>query len=72
MTHVNSRAGRGLVSLVVPVFNEAQGIGVFYDRATRALMALDALDYELLFVDDGSRDGSYDQLRAFAACRSRQ
>lgn len=61
----------GLVSLVVPVFNEAQGIRTFYDRATAALEALDGLDYELIFIDDGSRDGSYDLLRGFAADNAR-
>ena len=57
----------GLVSLVVPVYNEAAVIGVFYERATRALSTLDGLSYEMLFVDDGSRDGSYQQLAKFAA-----
>ena len=57
----------GLVSLVVPVFNEAEVIGVFYERARRALAALNGLSYEILFVDDGSRDGSYQQLATFAS-----
>jgi polyisoprenyl-phosphate glycosyltransferase len=56
-----------LVSLVVPVYNESEVIGVFYDRATKALAALDGFDYEILFVDDGSRDNSYKQLAGFAA-----
>ncbi|MGE3956195.1 MAG: glycosyltransferase family 2 protein [Vicinamibacterales bacterium] len=71
MSSGNSRAGRALVSLVVPVFNEKQVIGVFYDRATRALAALPDMEYELLFVDDGSRDGSYDMLRGFADANPR-
>ena len=59
--------GSGMVSLVVPVYNEEEVIGVFYERATKALRALDGLAYELIFVDDGSRDTSYEQLAAFAA-----
>lgn len=60
-------AARGLVSVVVPVYNEAAVIGAFYDRATRALAALPGLDYEVVFVDDGSRDDSFDQLARFAS-----
>jgi glycosyltransferase involved in cell wall biosynthesis len=54
-----------LLSIVVPVYNEAEGIEVFYDRTTRMAESLE-LDHELVFVDDGSRDGSYDTLRAIA------
>ena len=59
--------GSGMVSLVVPVFNEEEVIGVFYERASKALRALEGMSYELIFVDDGSRDTSLAQLAAFAA-----
>jgi len=55
-----------MVSLVVPVFNEEAVIGAFYDRATRALASLEGYCYELVFVDDGSRDGTYERLARFA------
>ncbi|MEQ1574173.1 MAG: glycosyltransferase family 2 protein [Vicinamibacterales bacterium] len=55
-----------LLSVIVPVFNESQVIGIFYDRATRALAAIPGVTYELIFVDDGSSDDSYQQLTAFA------
>lgn len=71
MSSVSSRAGHGLLSLIVPVFNEAQVIGVFYERAAAALAAIDRLDYELIFIDDGSRDGSYETLCGFAAVNPR-
>ncbi|HXT70234.1 MAG TPA: glycosyltransferase family 2 protein [Vicinamibacterales bacterium] len=57
----------GLVSLVVPVFNEEEVIGVFYERASTALAAIPGMSYELIFIDDGSRDTSLKQLLAFAA-----
>jgi dolichol-phosphate mannosyltransferase len=56
-----------LVSVVVPVFNESEGIEAFYARATSALGAIGGCDYELLFVDDGSRDDSYRKLVRFSA-----
>jgi len=58
---------RGTVSLVVPVYNEQEVIATFYERASKAMAALDGFDYELVFIDDGSRDTSYEQLKAFAA-----
>lgn len=56
-----------LISVVVPVYNESEVIGTFYDRATGALARLEGFDYELVFVDDGSRDDSYEKLSLFAA-----
>ncbi len=47
------------LSIIVPVMNEEETIGVFVERLTRVLSALDdpAKDsYEILFVDDGSHD----------------
>ena len=54
------------VSLVVPVFNEVQVLDAFYDRATKALDAIEGTSYEIVFVDDGSQDGSFAKLAAFA------
>jgi dolichol-phosphate mannosyltransferase len=56
-----------LVSVVVPVYNESEVIGEFYRRATVAFSALNGVDYEILFVDDGSRDDSYHRLLGFAS-----
>jgi dolichol-phosphate mannosyltransferase len=55
-----------LISVVVPVFNEADGIRQFHTRASAAFKALAELDYEIIYVDDGSRDGSYEILREFS------
>jgi dolichol-phosphate mannosyltransferase len=55
-----------LVSLVVPVYNEAEVLSAFYARASSALKAIPGFDYEILFVDDGSADDSYRQLAEYA------
>jgi dolichol-phosphate mannosyltransferase len=55
-----------LISVVVPVYNEAEGIRHFHERATAAMKALADYEYELVYVDDGSRDDSYKIIRAFA------
>ena len=61
-----SVASRRLISVVVPVFNESEVLPTFYERATRALSALVGFDYEIVFVDDGSRDDSFQQLLQYA------
>ncbi len=56
------------VSLVVPVYNEQANLDEFF-RRTLAVMDGLALPYELIVVDDGSRDRSIDILKAWAARR---
>jgi dolichol-phosphate mannosyltransferase len=56
-----------LISIVVPVFNESEVIGVFYDRLKNTLDSLDELHHEIIFVDDGSTDDSYYKLTEMAS-----
>ena len=45
------------ISIVVPVYNEQPNIEKFYMEATKAAATLD-MDYEIIFVDDGSKDAT--------------
>jgi glycosyltransferase involved in cell wall biosynthesis len=45
------------VSVVIPLLNEEENIPILYDELTQTLQKTD-VDYELIFVDDGSRDSS--------------
>ena len=51
-----------LVSVVIPVYNEEESLGVLFARLYPALDALKR-SYEILFVDDGSADRSAAMLR---------
>jgi glycosyltransferase involved in cell wall biosynthesis len=53
---------RKSISIVVPVFNEAQGIEAFYDRVKKVVDSLSLASYQIVFVDDGSKDASYQKL----------
>ena len=46
------------LSLVVPVFNEVEAIGLFADRVTEVFAPHPGISVELVFVNDGSTDGS--------------
>ena len=54
------------LTITVPIFNEEQNIEPLYDK-TRAAMDELGLPWELVLVDDGSRDGSSAVLDAMAA-----
>lgn len=54
------------LSLVIPVFNEEENLPVLAEEIRRALGG-SAPAYEVLFVDDGSRDGSPVALQRLAA-----
>jgi polyisoprenyl-phosphate glycosyltransferase len=55
-----------MLSLVVPVFNETEVLPKLHERIT-AVMEKAGIDYELLLVDDGSRDGSWELMNALRA-----
>lgn len=52
-----------IVSVVIPVFNEARTLVDLHERLARTLKEL-GQPWEIVFVDDGSTDGSADILRA--------
>jgi len=51
-----------LVSIVIPAFNEIEVIDACYQRLTSVMANLDDFTYELIFVDDGSSDMTYERL----------
>ncbi len=53
------------LSLVIPVYNEAASLPLLYDAIEKALKPLKQ-KWEVIFVDDGSRDNSVDVLRSLA------
>jgi undecaprenyl-phosphate 4-deoxy-4-formamido-L-arabinose transferase len=53
---------RALVSIVIPVYDEEDVLARLFERLYPAMDAL-GVDYEVVLVDDGSRDGSAELLR---------
>jgi len=54
-----------MISIVAPVFDEEDVLQEFYERVTKVMAGVGE-PYEFVFVDDGSRDGSFKLLRDFA------
>jgi dolichol-phosphate mannosyltransferase len=54
-----------MISLVIPVYNEAESLEPLYAEI-KAVAAANNLDLEVLFIDDGSKDGSWERIRELA------
>ena len=52
--------GKKLISVCVPVFNEKENIENAYDRISAVMREMENYEYEIVFFDDGSTDGSGD------------
>lgn len=53
---------KSLVSVVVPFFNEEENVPLVAERIGQVFANLPEYDYECVFVNDGSTDGTRDQL----------
>ena len=62
-SHVNPRTPRASLSIVIPCFNEEEVLPLLERRLFETLQALSP-DWEVIFVDDGSTDGTYEALAA--------
>ena len=51
-----------LLSVVVPCFNEEPVLRAAHERLSQAVSAIEGFNYELIFVDDGSRDHTFEIL----------
>lgn len=56
---------KGKISIIVPCYNEQEALPLFYPEAVRVLESID-YDYELIFVNDGSKDDTLKVLKDLA------
>ena len=59
-----------LITVAVPVYNEQLNIQPLYVRTSAVLETLSAYDYEIVFFDDGSTDGTRKEIEAVCAADS--
>ncbi len=52
-----------LLSIVVPCYNEEEALPIFYEELMVTLRSMKGVEYEILFIDDGSTDGTLKILR---------
>lgn len=56
-----------LLSIVVPCYNEEEAIPIFYNEICKIREKMTSVDTELVFIDDGSKDGTLAELRKLRA-----
>ena len=44
-----------MISIVTPVYNEEGNVVYFHDEVTKVMKGVD-MDYEIIYVNDGSKD----------------
>lgn len=54
-----------MISLIVPCYNEQEALPVFYEEVTKVASKL-SQDYEIIFIDDGSKDETLSKLKLLA------
>ena len=55
-----------LLSVIVPCYNEQESLPYFYKEIKKVEKKMDYVDFEYIFVNDGSKDKTLDILRDFA------
>lgn len=55
-----------LLSVIVPCYNEQESLPYFYKEIKKVEKEMDYVDFEYIFVNDGSKDKTLDILRDFA------
>ncbi|MBF0553532.1 MAG: glycosyltransferase family 2 protein [Nitrospirae bacterium] len=56
-----------VISIILPSYNDCEIIGPYHKAITDLLVSQDRYDWELIYVDDGSTDGSVEFLKELAS-----
>lgn len=59
------------ISIVVPCYNEESVLFLFYEEMRQVMDAMDYIEFELIFVDDGSKDNTLSKILEIKGMDSR-
>lgn len=54
------------ITVIVPCYNEEQSLHYYYQEMSRVMALMNTYDFELLFVNDGSKDQTLDIIKELA------
>ena len=60
------KMGKKLLSIIIPCYNEEKTVETIYVAITDTMDMLPQYDYEILFVNDGSKDNTLNKLNGCA------
>ena len=55
------------ISVIVPCFNEQESLPFFYEEINKVSKQMNALSFEFIFVDDGSKDSTLSVIKEYAS-----
>lgn len=61
----------GKISIVVPCYNEEETIPIFFKETSKVIANMKDAEFEILFIDDGSTDGTLSELKKLSAIDGR-
>jgi len=70
MMMIDGHGERPTVTIITPVYNEEKGIDIWEETVSRVLLSRQDVVFRVLFVDDGSADGSWKKIEAICARNS--
>ena len=59
----NKKTSENTISLIVPCYNEESNVEPFHKEICRVFKQIKGADFELMFVDDGSKDSTFENIQ---------
>ena len=53
------------ISIIVPCYNEEEAMPIFYEEICKVAKKMKKVDFEFIFVNDGSKDHTLDVAREY-------
>ncbi len=63
---MKKNAKKELITIVIPCYNEEDSLPIFYDNICSLMSKMNYVDFELIFINDGSEDKTLGLLRKFS------
>ena len=60
---VDLKEEKNLISIIVPCYNESRSIDPYYNEMAKVFLEMNEVDFELIFIDDGSVDTTLDSIK---------
>lgn len=57
---------KNLLSVIVSCYNEEKALPFFYEEVCKVLNTISQIDYELIFIDDDSKDNTLNIIKAYS------
>jgi len=51
------------ISVIIPAYNEEESLPILYDRMKKLMDSMNNYEFEILFINDGSKDNTIDKIK---------